>query len=452
MGVALTRRGTDPFADWSPDGRHLVLDRAIVDLDRGEVLPSACEESVIWGTRSRVACKAESDVERVEVADVEMRRRGQLGGCGSAELQWSRSGRYVGCAGSVTLFDAQTFESVALPSPLMWRSFVGDGSVVRLQSDPASSDVLQGVVQLWDVPSRASLGEAYSFPLLNTRSLSPDGRFELELPDKEAYLVDTERDALVHVATGVTQFARAVPESLLSLFSADGVIVAVPLETDGVRLVETATARDRGSLRGAGCDAPTQVAFGPGGDLIAVGTRAGRVCIFEGASRKLVRSWAVAAPSARGAESPPQVLLLAFAGGGTGVIVGVDTGAGPSGSSIAGLYDVNTGKLLSNLAGGSVATRVRQDASGTVWLDGATVGPRLEVKILPDGFAGSSRDGKWACKGNHVESDGLPIPAFEAATGPTFISTDPTGTKVLGTIEGRARVWSLQTGKLLYAP
>lgn len=453
LGTTLTPRNLDS-EDWSPDGRYVVVDRAIVDLDSGEVLPSACEEAVVWGTGSRVACKTGSKPRRVEVVDVATHRRGHLEGCDRAEIQWSRTGRYVGCAGVAGLFDADTFEAVPLPSPLMWQGFVGDGSVVRLQSDPASSDVFQGSVQLWNVSDRVALGDPYSFPLVHARSTSLDGRFELELLGEEALLVDLRRGAHVHVASGVTQFAHAVPESLLSLFSADSALVAVPIETEGVRLVDTATAADRGTLRGAGCDAPTQAAFGPRGDLVAVGTRNGRVCMFDRASQTLLRSWTVTPPPPLGPPQPstPQVVLLAFAGGGDGLIVGVDTGAGPSGSSFAALYDVDTGKRLSDLAGGSVATRVRQDASGTVWLDGATVGPRLEVKILPAGFADSSRDGKWACKGDHVESDGLPIPVFEAAAGATFVSCDPTGTKVLGTAGGRARVWSLQTGRSIYAP
>lgn len=456
--------GTTPLrpdiesAEWSPDGRYVVLEGAIVDVDANEVSPSGCTRNVAWGSASRFACKA--GAERVEIVDMATVRRASVEGCESAEPEWDRSGRYLGCPGSPWVFDAEAFRQVSLPFPLFRRMLVGDGSIVRLDTgDRAPSDNSTCMVQLWSLRAGAALGEPYAFPLLHEISRTPTGSFELELLGEDAYLVDVRHGTHRHMGTHVTEFHHWIGAEFLSLFTDNGALVAIPTE-DGVHLLDTATGAERGTFRAPGCAAATQVAFGPGGQVV-VGTRTGTVCVFDRASQSMLRTWTLPPRSQLFADATldqdfgdiplhaPQISLLAFAGGGRGLVVGSDNGAGPSGAMVTDLFDLSTGKLLSNLDKGSIATHVDEDASGTVWLDCAAIAPNLEVRMLGDKFASGRH---WKCLGDDIVSDGLPIPVFEGATDATFLSADPTGSKVLGSVAGRARVWSLKTGKLLYAP
>jgi hypothetical protein len=176
--------------------------------------------------------------------------------------------------------------------------------------------------------------------------------------------------------------------------------------------------------------------------MIALGTSASVVCTFDRSTNELLHSWTAPKPDDPAVDVP--VGILEFAGGGDGLAVGhLDY---PGWSGAAALYRAS-GELLADL-GNTLTTDIRHDPSGALMLSCARVSRDLEVRRPdPDGplrvHEGST------CIEARVES--LPLPSLHGLDGAVLDSLDPTSTRVLGTVDGRATIWSLKTGAVVFS-
>lgn len=397
---------------WSPSGRYLLVEEGVVDVDARTLLPIVCRTQARWGSDTLVAC--------------------------------------VGADGHVDLFDMVTLEHahfVDCVSSFEWRD---SGRTVACTSEPFTFDVAGGVSQPLPAGSSNEVGD---HPRMTAGGPSPDGRLRLEIGiDGNAFLTNLRSMARSSLGSGALPNLSGT--TYTSYFSPDSQSVLVPLSKGGARIIKTAAGVAVRTLRSVECDSITAVAWSSDGKQIALGDN-DNVCLFEVATGKPLRSWK--APPAKSGQrdapgtTPGYVTLLAFTPSGDGLLVGTQP---PIGSNFAdvSVYRAATGERL-----GEVGTTdfVRFLPSGaTVVLQG-----RIETDLtihsltqVPWQYGTEPRispDRAWWVLDGALHSLG-PVPTFEGAEGADFVVFDSSSTKVAGTVNGRARVWSLQTGKVLW--
>jgi WD40 repeat protein len=450
-----------PVVSWSRDGTKVAARGVIVDVARKEELDTGCDGPAPpqWADGDVVACERSDG--RVEIHDLATKKTVTLEACGH-DPRWDASGRYLlptqlgggarqqPCA---KIFDRVSASFVELPPGFDEAEWIGGGTVLRLHGSH-ERDAL-----LWDARSRAAVGSRYAVAF-SLDSTAPSGAFVLELllarPSEravsEAFLIDAKSGSRRRIAQGISDFAA--PPDELRLFSPGGAEVAVPIAEHGVKLFDVQTASPAGSLMARPCETPTQIAWSPKGDLIAVGSDSSSICLFDARTHALVRSWAISGVGS-GAEGSRSIYLLAFVAGGRGLVAGNFEPMSNDGQ-IATIWDVATGKEVQPpLSFSARATHgIRSTTRGDALLDTVHIDPDLGVhEASSDGpmwnlVEDISAEGRFI--GFGLQTDGVPLPPFERAEDASFVKLNADGSKVFGRVDGAPRVWDMETGKLVF--
>jgi len=249
-------------------------------------------------------------------------------------------------------------------------------------------------------------------------------------------------------------------------FDPTGTRVAIPMKVGGVRVLDPATAQELFTLTSPRCADHFGVRWSDDGNLLATSGSKGSVCVFDVRTRWLVASWSVPLvahhrhprpPGAAPMKDPPDddpgnVVLLAFTPDGKGLIAGEDEPMGPSSCGHGGLYRSTTAKPLGDLGiicGSGYSTTQKEWIVG--W-DGLTLITK-DLRIVPLRASIVSPDGHHVLREQTFDTveSAERAPKLAHAEGATLISFDPTGTKILGTVDDVPHVWSAVSGELLGA-
>lgn len=146
--------------------------------------------------------------------------------------------------------------------------------------------------------------------------------------------------------------------------------------------------------------------------------------------------------------------MLVFLAGGRGLLAGnfFDMGYSVSAWSATG---APLGPL--SLFGSGSMGGARVTTRGDVLIDNARFDTNLDIhEDVWGGVTDITTDGRFllnypaSAGGNSLQSVDVPLPAFEAGEGASFVSMSPDGSKVFGYVNQEPRVWDLTTGKLLF--
>ncbi len=159
--------------------------------------------------------------------------------------------------------------------------------------------------------------------------------------------------------------------------------------------------------------------------------------------------------------------MLEFTPGGDGLVAGVDEPMGPSGDGYASLYRIEDGSRIGELghpemAPLAFAPRPTTGGSMLVTTLGALApSQRVTRDLRIEGLRGwvdpaaagvVSPDGEWvALDGGTVATNAdATRHELEGASKSKMRCFDPTSARVLGEVDGLARVWDVKTGKVVW--
>lgn len=432
---------------FSPDGRYIVLDDIVVDLETKAPIPFDCDlRYFAWYSGPRVACinGAHTALAVLDLRDHQLKSYA-CDASGPLDSHLRVSERFAICGqesrDTRTLVDIETGSTHVVPATA-GRVWEQGGRTVALLT--RLSDEQNGYInQLWDVTGAKPIGEPYLWQ--NTQSaLSPDGRWAFGANRADGqFVVDLKSGARRVVGT-----AKEIPNGLTSVapFSADSTKVAV-FAPKGVRVVEVASGSVLATLTATGCETAITVKFSPNAGGLVVGGDQSNVCVFSLKSATLLWRADLSGKidfSLDGVdESSPYVIDLEFTRDGEGVVA-----AGTTGSSRGwgALLRAATGEVVMSFPETKYMWR---DVDGDLLTFGFLFGPALSVTprtapggvIMCDGYAGGAP--YYPClKGQAPEP-----PPWR---GSYFLSVDPKLQRVAGIVGDQLRVWSV-TGELIYA-
>jgi WD40 repeat protein len=166
-------------------------------------------------------------------------------------------------------------------------------------------------VHFWDLVQRRSLA-AITGSQEKFLEFSSDGVwavFEARMDDATVTLVDVRSGSSWVLATDGDLFAPnwvGLPMHALSPWARR---IAIPRRNAaGVWLVDVPAHRVEGVVSSPACDDAVNVAWSPTGSILAVGTLAGEVCLFDADTRGFLRSFHVSSPHG----GPPAITLMQF--------------------------------------------------------------------------------------------------------------------------------------------
>jgi WD40 repeat protein len=448
-------------AAWSRSGALVAAGNFIVDLSAGRRIQTHCgvpdASSVgrpLWGGDDAVACNRSEGV--VEVHDLASGKENELGG---AAIAWDFSGRYllVRRAAAIVVYDRISDSSTEAPSGFDRVEWLAHGTLLRLGHLSNDSALL------WDAAAKAAVGAPIKAEA-GLSSLSPSGAYVLDFAYEdapngkraalEAFLVDGMTGDRHQLAKGVSAI-EGTPDQL-RFFSPDSTKVVVPMAKSGIKLFDVKTLAPLGVLVARGCETPLQIAWSQKGDLVATGSDSSHICVFEAASRRLRRSWEVPLHRHTDSRPTPNILLLAFCAADKGIVAGNFDGEGYSVS----VWEMPAGKEVDPRGAYGTLDGVRITTRGDALLGTARVDMNLGFhdSMIPEwrGVADISAEGRYVVTAsdddasNGLHSDGVALPVFQHGEGATFVSMSPDGSRVLGYVDGRPRVWDLQTGNQVF--
>lgn len=435
---------------FSPDGRFIILDDIVIDLETRTVIPFDCDLGhFAWYSGPRVACVVPTH-EALAVLDLRDRQLRTLA-CDASALRdqpligsthfaiWVDEHRTTS-----TVVDIETGSSYLIPGPAVsvWEE---GGRTVAMLSKVVQADGNEN--QLWDVVRGKPIGEPYVWQN-GLHAVSPNGRWAFGANRTEGqFIVDLKTGA--RRAVGAADEIPNVAFYLPAPFSPDSANVAIAAAGSGVRIVELSTGAVLATLIAAGCETAISVKFGPKADVLVVGGDQSNVCVFDLKGTKLVwradlrgrTDFTLGAVHRRVDDPSRHVRALEFTRDGEGIVATGDTG---SSRGWGVLLRATTGEILTSFPETKYMWR---DADGDLLTTAFLFGPQLAV--TPRTAEGRSNLGceapgpplRSCLKGRVPE----PAPWQDAY----ILSVDAKGQRVAGVVGERLRVWSV-TGEVLF--
>lgn len=444
---------------WSPGSVKLAVGDVVLDLANRQKTDTCCSQSdddinatTTWAGDDLLACDRKGG--GVEVREFAARKTIELE---AAVPEWDRAGsllllRSAPTAAGWGVYERATGNLVEPPAGARLEflgGWLGAGSLLRVREHDAPP------TRRWDARTRLYVGPAED-GAVQMRSISASGAFVLELTVDDgatefvapsaAYLLDTRNGTRRRLGGRLSPLVPTRPDNL-RFFSADGTKVGVPLSKGGVALFETATASPLGVLMASGCETPLQIAWSPTGDVVAVGSDASHICVFDTKTLGLVRSWDVLRRSSTDGMPTRDVYMLTFFAGGRGLVAGNFNGQGYTVSA----WSAAGAALPLGVFGSGATGGARVTTRGDALVDNARFDPNLTVDegaswgLVTD----ITTDGRFLDgPGGSLRSIGVPLPTFERGESASFVSISPDGAKVFGYAAEDPCVWDLATGNL----